>query len=329
MPSRVLDWKSPIEMLKGKNQDVIPLKTFGCVCFVQDNRLNVGKLDPKAVKCVFVGYSATQKGYVCWSPIERRMFVSMDVTFRELEPYYSTQIASPFGDSLDTGGMRREGEDDSSSERRLVSVGDIPCPLVESAEVPDHERTETEIGGTQAQGELRVYTRRRKQNEEAVSLVPSPLFLPTLTPETSTPSTSDSEYTGDMILSPPPTPLSIRRTSRSNAGVPPDRYGFPHDIAQFVYYSNISPVHGAFIASLDTVFIPKCWQVAKDDPKWKAVMLEELGTLDKNKTWELVSLPLGKKAVGCKWVFTMKQKPGRSGGALQSPIGSKGIQSDL
>jgi Reverse transcriptase (RNA-dependent DNA polymerase) len=38
-------------------------------------------------------------------------------------------------------------------------------------------------------------------------------------------------------------------------------------------------------------------------------MLEELGTLDKNKTWELVSLPPGKKAVGCKWIFTVKQNP--------------------
>jgi hypothetical protein len=174
----------------------------------------------------------------------------MNVTFREFEPYYSTQVASPFGDSLDTGGMRREGEDDSSSERRMVSVGDIFCPLVESAEVPDHGRTELENngtqarggeltepenGGTQAQGELRVYTRRIKQNEEAVPtvpLVPSPLSMPPLKPETSTPSTSDSEYTGDMIPLSPPTPLSIRRTSRSNAGVPPDRYGFPHDIAR-------------------------------------------------------------------------------------------------
>jgi hypothetical protein len=220
--------------------------------------------------------------------------------------------------------MRREGEydssnesrmvsdDDSSGERRMVSVGDIPCPLVESAEVPDHEGTEPENGGTQAQGELRVYTRRRKQNEEVVPtvpLVPSPLSLPPLTSETSTPSTSDSEYTGDMIPLSPPTLLSIRRTSRSNAGVPPDRYSFLHDIAQFVFYSNISPVHEAFIASLDIVFIPKCWQVAKDDSKWKAVMLEELGALDKNKTWELVSLPPGKKAVGCKWVFTVKQNP--------------------
>jgi hypothetical protein len=119
--------------------------------------------------------------------------------------------------------------------------------------------------------------------------VPSPLSLPPLTPETSIPSTSDSEYTGDMI--------------------PHDRYGFPHDIAQFVSYYNISPVHGAFIASLDTVSIPKCWQVAKDDMKWKAAMLEELGDLENNKTWELVSLPPGKKVVGCKWVFTVKQNP--------------------
>jgi hypothetical protein len=82
-------------------------------------------------------------------------------------------------------------------------VGDIHCPLVESAEVPDHERAEPENGGTQAQGELRVHMRRRKQNEKAlptVPLVPSPLSLPPLTPETSTPSTSDSEYTGGMIL---------------------------------------------------------------------------------------------------------------------------------
>ena len=38
-------------------------------------------------------------------------------------------------------------------------------------------------------------------------------------------------------------------------------------------------------------------------------MKEELLSLQKNKTWELVHLPRGKKAVGCKWVFTVKQTP--------------------
>jgi hypothetical protein len=38
-------------------------------------------------------------------------------------------------------------------------------------------------------------------------------------------------------------------------------------------------------------------------------MLEELRALEKNKTWDLVKLPPGKKAMSCKWVFTVKQNP--------------------
>lgn len=40
-------------------------------------------------------------------------------------------------------------------------------------------------------------------------------------------------------------------------------------------------------------------------------MHEELGALDKNRTWEIVPLPAGKKVVGYKWVFTVKQNPDR------------------
>jgi hypothetical protein len=161
---------------------------------------------------------------------------------------------------------------------------------------------EAEDGGAPTQGGLRVYARRRKHNEEivpAVTLVSTSFVsLTTLTREISS---SDSEYLGDMIpLDSPPTFMPLRRTSRANAECSPDRYGFSHDIAQFVSYSNISPAHTTFIALLDSVSIPKCWQVVKGDPKWKAVMYEELKALNKNHIWELVSLPIGKKVVGCK-----------------------------
>ena len=33
-----------------------------------------------------------------------------------------------------------------------------------------------------------------------------------------------------------------------------------------------------------------------------------MDALQKNKTWELVDLPIDKKLVGCKWVFTVKFK---------------------
>ena len=37
-------------------------------------------------------------------------------------------------------------------------------------------------------------------------------------------------------------------------------------------------------------------------------MNEEMKSLRKNETWELVNRPLGKKPVGCWWVYTMKHK---------------------
>jgi hypothetical protein len=41
--------------------------------------------------------------------------------------------------------------------------------------------------------------------------------------------------------------------------------------------------------------------------KWKEAMGEEMHSLYKNETWELVHLPKGKKAIGCKWVYTKKE----------------------
>ena len=35
-------------------------------------------------------------------------------------------------------------------------------------------------------------------------------------------------------------------------------------------------------------------------------MKEELDALSKNHTWDLVTLPLGKSMVGCKWIYKIK-----------------------
>ena len=43
-----------------------------------------------------------------------------------------------------------------------------------------------------------------------------------------------------------------------------------------------------------------------DSSKWMYAMEEELESLKKNKTWDLVPLPQGSRAIGCKWVFKVK-----------------------
>jgi peptidoglycan hydrolase CwlO-like protein len=69
-PSKLLAMKTPWEIFFGENKFVVSPKIFGCTCFVRDHRPQVGKLDPRGVKCIFVGYTAGQKGYKCWSPSE-------------------------------------------------------------------------------------------------------------------------------------------------------------------------------------------------------------------------------------------------------------------
>jgi transposase InsO family protein len=59
-PSRILGMKSPCEMVFGENKFVVPLKLFGSTFFVRDHRPSIGKLDPRALKYVFVGYSSSQ-----------------------------------------------------------------------------------------------------------------------------------------------------------------------------------------------------------------------------------------------------------------------------
>ncbi|RDX64842.1 putative mitochondrial protein, partial [Mucuna pruriens] len=47
-------------------------------------------------------------------------------------------------------------------------------------------------------------------------------------------------------------------------------------------------------------------EMALDHPGWQQAMIVEMQALEQSGTWELVSLPSGKKAVGCRWVFAIK-----------------------
>ena len=48
---------------------------------------------------------------------------------------------------------------------------------------------------------------------------------------------------------------------------------------------------------------PKTYEYETHDPIWKTSMKEEFSSLQKNNTWELVDLPLGRNLFQCKWVF--------------------------
>ena len=69
MPSKVFEFSTPIQKLLETYPNspfihTLPQKVFGCVVFVHKH--GMGKLSPKADKCMFIGYSPSQKGYKCY-----------------------------------------------------------------------------------------------------------------------------------------------------------------------------------------------------------------------------------------------------------------------
>ncbi|GJV83577.1 retrovirus-related pol polyprotein from transposon TNT 1-94 [Tanacetum coccineum] len=97
----------------------IDLKIFGSTCFVRDTQPSITKLDPKSLKCVFLGYCRIQKGYRFYSPQLHRYLVSRDVTFHEDLPY-----------SLVTTYRHQEENDDLLVYVSPTPVATTECPPI-------------------------------------------------------------------------------------------------------------------------------------------------------------------------------------------------------
>ena len=46
---------------------------------------------------------------------------------------------------------------------------------------------------------------------------------------------------------------------------------------------------------------------SENSEKWNEAMKTEMKSLSKNEVWDLVPLPEGRKAIGCKWVYKTKR----------------------
>ncbi|KAM6551619.1 hypothetical protein CsatB_001427 [Cannabis sativa] len=333
MPSRVLNFQTPCHtVLKDfphtKFISLLDPKIFGCTAFVHLHSQNRSKLDPKSIKCIFLGYSSHQKGYKCYSPITRKMYNTMDVTFFENHAYYKSEIQG-------------ENAGESHLWDTIPSINNTSSPSVHHENSSDSQVIESQVSsssklmGSQIiehcpnppialapcqKPEIRVYTRRKKSGkdiehtthmEDHHASEPDPHSLETHSGLSNSNHDKVLQINDDLDL-----PIALRKGVRACT---------KHPIRNFVSYKALSPSYQAFVSIIDNILIPQTIQEALTDPRWKEAVENEISALMKNNTWTITILPPGKRSVGCKWVFTVKYKADGSVERFKARLVAKGF----
>lgn len=70
----------------------------------------------------------------------------------------------------------------------------------------------------------------------------------------------------------------------------------------------VTPQFSCFLTTLTAVADPTSFKQAVKHQHWIDAMNCELDALERNGTWEITTLPPGKQAIGCQWLFKTKFK---------------------
>ncbi|KAF0689295.1 hypothetical protein As57867_019178, partial [Aphanomyces stellatus] len=82
-PTKALGGKTPFEALYGRKPNIDHLRPFGCTAFAFIDKAKRTKLDPRAIKCVFVGYASQHKSYRLIDCDSGQLIQCRSVTFTE------------------------------------------------------------------------------------------------------------------------------------------------------------------------------------------------------------------------------------------------------
>ncbi|GJS26881.1 retrotransposon protein, putative, ty1-copia subclass [Tanacetum coccineum] len=90
--------KTSMDLWSGHPVNYETLRIFGCVAY---SHVNQGKLKPRAIKCIFLGYPDGVKGYRLWrlDDVKPKIIISRDVVFNESLMYKDTLKGAGAADS--------------------------------------------------------------------------------------------------------------------------------------------------------------------------------------------------------------------------------------
>lgn len=270
MPTSATDFHIPSELLFKTKVDYAHLKTFSCLCFASIH--DSDKLDPIAIKSLFLGYPTGQKGYFLYNLATHKTFVSRHVIFYEHVFSYSASPSQTITLPLSSTTLPWPADDPTCSTS--VPIDDD----IHSSSVPAHPPVESHDTS---------FSEPSTDHHSPISDLPTPASIPI---RHSTRVKMPSVRLKDFVVS-----------SAINSSTPTK-----HNSNLFVSYDLFGSDHRHFINALDSSVKPASYTQAVQHKHWVDEMNKELTALESNHTWTLVHLPPGKKVVGCKWVYKVK-----------------------
>ena len=299
LPSRGgVDGDCPYQLFHGRKPTIDNLKVFGCAAYgLIPSQIRNTKLGDTSVLCVMVGYDDTRKAYRLFNPNNFSVVVSASCRFDETtfpfrqEGFGKVQQLMPKAIGVTPavpgamGGSLKQikDADDSPKEQNDNLVPDVEELTANEAAIDissDEDGSDTEPDDSNLNNLIDALVDDAPNDgiEKTVAHLP-------LADETS----SDN---------------GLKRTLLEDE----DRFEnvlkwFTGDDRSTIKDRDPLAIFAAAMVAATTV------KALVTDQIWKEACLKELGAMKENETFSLVSLPAGKRAVGCRWVFTMKDGP--------------------
>ncbi|KAJ9560217.1 hypothetical protein OSB04_005377 [Centaurea solstitialis] len=278
--------RTAYELFRNRKPSIEHLHIFGCVCYILNNKDNLGKFDSKSDDGIFLGYSSISKTYRVFNKRRQTIEETIHVKFDESGPTFP------------------HPNDNTEINQWADSFFQVPEPPIADPspqDLPDGFE-ENPIPPT--------------------DITPPPLINATpisqITPPEPDQPTNSEDFSQTTVSEPSPTnllpdPSSNEASTSGQVYQPPAlRWTKDHPIDQVLGNpsSGVKTRRQAGNICLYVNFIsenePKEIDDALRDPAWVSAMQEELAEFIRNNVWLLVPRPRKRTIIGSKWIFRNK-----------------------
>ena len=284
--------KTPHEAWTGNVPSVAHIHKFNCLAYRHIPKKTRRKLDHKAMKGILVGYISESGMYRVYHPQNDSIAVSRNLLI--FENKIDAMAKHPLPDFAGIFDDVEREESTSGTRPAFDSIG------------VDEE----------------VSTTGTRPMFDEIEVLPPPVTVPAISAtDTATPSASlQLSLISAAAATPSPPPAPEPPAVPSPVRTPPPRVrSGPYGLRERVPRS----FKGMFAQAFSAIAEPRSYSEALDgenSKQWETAMEAEIASIVKNDCWELVPPPKGRKVVGSRWVYRVKD-----GGLLKARFCAKGF----